>query len=170
MNFYEKNKFLTNFLQDSVRGAEAGGQPVVNTIHAVHNQHHHHPQHRSSTTETNLCRATYNNVSMTENEINRKRRRSLDDVVDSSVSAGLEHKRISSGTDRFGNLMNSTPIARDYSMDHHSSAHSSPFHQGMYLVQKSSADYEYLPIKIFKITCPFFYFSFFSGFTSTFGS
>ena len=75
---------------------------------------------------------------MTENEINRKRRRSLDDVVDSSVSAGLDHKRISSATDRvggFGNLMNSTPIARDYSMDHHSSAHSSPFHQGMYLVK-----------------------------------
>ena len=75
---------------------------------------------------------------MTENEINRKRRRSLDDVVDSS---GLDHKRISSGTDRvggFGNLMNSTPIARDYSMDHHSSAHSSPFHQGMYLLSKGN--------------------------------
>ena len=140
MNFYEK-KFLTNFFQDSVRGVESGGQPGVNTIHAVHNQHHHHPQHRSSTTETNLCRATYNNVSMTENEINRKRRRSLDDVVDSSVSAGLDHKRISSGTDRvggFGNLMNSTPIARDYSMDHHSSAHSSPFHQGTYLLSKGN--------------------------------
>ena len=130
MNFYEKNKFLTNFLQDSVRGAEAGGQPVVNTIHAVHNQHHHHPQHRSSTTETNLCRATYNNV-MTENEINRKRRRSLDDVVESS---GLDHKR-AAGTG-FGNLMNSTvPIARDYSMDH-SSAHSSPFHQGIMISRK----------------------------------
>jgi len=98
--------------------SEAAG-PVVNTIH---HHHHNHPQHRSSTTETNLCRATYNNV-MTENEINRKRRRSLDDVVESS---GLDHKRAGTG---FGNLMNSTvPIARDYSMDH-SSAHSSPFHQ-----------------------------------------
>ena len=115
-----------------VASETAGGPPapVVNTIHHVHN----HPQHRSSTTETNLCRATYNNVSMTENEIlNRKRRRSLDDdhVVESSGL--LDHKRVSGAG--FGNLMNSTPIARDYSMDH-SSAHSSPFHQGNMMISR----------------------------------